>query len=57
MRLTQEQEELRSALRSLLTQHQAEAAWAPLTEQIGAAGLAVPEGYGGAGAAPAMSMC
>ncbi|MEU9320056.1 acyl-CoA dehydrogenase family protein [Streptomyces sp. NPDC048295] len=49
MRLTQEQEELRSALRSLLTQYQAESAWVPLTEQIGAAGLAVPEGYGGAG--------
>ncbi|MCX5138837.1 acyl-CoA dehydrogenase family protein [Streptomyces sp. NBC_00338] len=49
MRLTQEQEELRSAVRSLLTQHQDESAWAPLATQIGAAGLAVPEGYGGAG--------
>lgn len=49
MRLTQEQEELRSAVRSVLTQHQAEAAWVPLTEQIGAAGLPVPEEYGGAG--------
>lgn len=49
MRLTQEQEELRSAVRSLLTQHQSTAAWAPLTDQIGAAGLAVPEEYGGAG--------
>ncbi|MEU9091675.1 acyl-CoA dehydrogenase family protein [Streptomyces sp. NPDC048428] len=49
MRLTPEQEELRSAVRSLLTQHQAEAAWTPLTEQIGAAGLPVPEEYGGAG--------
>ncbi|WP_406098768.1 acyl-CoA dehydrogenase family protein [Streptomyces sp. NBC_01013] len=49
MRLTQEQDELRSALRSLLTRHQRHAAWAPLTTQIGAAGLAVPEEYGGAG--------
>ncbi|MFI6650242.1 acyl-CoA dehydrogenase family protein [Streptomyces sp. NPDC050529] len=49
MRLTQEQEELRSAVRSLLSQHHSAAAWAPLTAQIGAAGLAVPEEYGGAG--------
>ncbi|MGW0939944.1 acyl-CoA dehydrogenase family protein [Streptomyces sp. NPDC002666] len=49
MRLTQEQEELRSAVRSVLTGRQSEAGWAPLTEQIGGAGLAVPEEYGGAG--------
>ncbi|MFE9856220.1 acyl-CoA dehydrogenase family protein [Streptomyces sp. NPDC005780] len=49
MRLAQEQEELRSAVRSLLTDHQSDDAWAPLTEQIGGAGLAVPEEYGGAG--------
>ncbi|MEU1469121.1 acyl-CoA dehydrogenase family protein [Streptomyces sp. NPDC005761] len=49
MRLTQEQEELRSAVRALLTQHHHYSAWAPLTTQIGAAGLAVPEEYGGAG--------
>lgn len=49
MRLTQEQEELRAAVRSLLTRHQGGSAWAPLTEQIGVAGLAVPEAYGGAG--------
>ncbi|MEV0748279.1 acyl-CoA dehydrogenase family protein [Streptomyces sp. NPDC050273] len=49
MRLTQEQEELRTAVRSLLTQHQGQSAWAPLTTQIGAAGLTVPEEYGGAG--------
>ncbi|MEU1491648.1 acyl-CoA dehydrogenase family protein [Streptomyces sp. NPDC005776] len=49
MRLTQEQDELRSAVRSVLTQHQADAAWAPLATQIGATGLAVPEEYGGAG--------
>lgn len=49
MRLTEEQEELRSAVRSLLTRHQGTAAWGPLAEQIGAAGLAVPEEYGGVG--------
>ncbi|WP_406448179.1 acyl-CoA dehydrogenase family protein [Streptomyces sp. NBC_00876] len=49
MRLTEEQEELRSAVRSLLLRHQPKDAWGPLTEQIGGAGLAVPEGYGGAG--------
>ncbi|MGC9378820.1 acyl-CoA dehydrogenase family protein [Streptomyces sp. MH13] len=49
MRLTEEQEELRSAVRSLLTRHEGAAAWEPLAEQIGAAGLAVPEEYGGAG--------
>ncbi|MEU5092694.1 acyl-CoA dehydrogenase family protein [Streptomyces sp. NPDC021356] len=49
MRLTREQEELRSAVRSLLARHEGAGAWRPLTEQIGAAGLAVPEQYGGAG--------
>ncbi|MGW9497128.1 acyl-CoA dehydrogenase family protein [Streptomyces prasinus] len=49
MRLTEEQEELRSAVRSLLTRHEGAAAWGPLAEQVGAAGLAVPEEYGGAG--------
>ncbi|MDI3387515.1 acyl-CoA dehydrogenase family protein [Streptomyces sp. B-S-A8] len=49
MRLTEEQEELRSAVRSLLGRREGAAAWRPLTEQIGAAGLAVPEEYGGAG--------
>ncbi|MFJ6461584.1 acyl-CoA dehydrogenase family protein [Streptomyces sp. NPDC091387] len=49
MRLTEEQEELRSAVRSLLTRHQGASAWRPLAEQIGAAGLAVPEEYGGVG--------
>ncbi|MGW2405509.1 acyl-CoA dehydrogenase family protein [Streptomyces sp. NPDC001739] len=49
MRLTEEQEELRSAVRSLLARHEGPAAWRPLTEQIGVAGLAVPEEYGGAG--------
>ncbi|WP_324605560.1 acyl-CoA dehydrogenase family protein [Streptomyces niger] len=47
--LTEEQEELRAAVRALLTHHEGAAAWRPLTEQIGVAGLAVPEEYGGAG--------
>ncbi|MER8088555.1 acyl-CoA dehydrogenase family protein [Streptomyces sp. NPDC087532] len=49
MRLTEEQEELRSAVRSLLTRYEGVEAWRPLTEQIGVVGLAVPEEYGGAG--------
>nr|WSW70481.1 acyl-CoA/acyl-ACP dehydrogenase [Streptomyces sp. NBC_00995] len=49
MRLTREQEDLRSAVRSVLTQQRGDAAWAPLAARIGAAGLAVPEEYGGAG--------
>lgn len=49
MRLTEEQEELRSAVRSLLARHEGAAAWEPLARQIGVAGLAVPEEYGGAG--------
>ncbi|WP_031090432.1 acyl-CoA dehydrogenase family protein, partial [Streptomyces sp. NRRL WC-3549] len=49
MRPTEEQDELRSAVRSVLAKHQGASAWAVLTEQMGVAGLAVPEGYGGAG--------
>ncbi|MFJ6355214.1 acyl-CoA dehydrogenase family protein [Streptomyces sp. NPDC092046] len=49
MRLTEEQEELRSAVQAVLGRHAGDAAWRPLTEQIGVAGLAVPEEYGGAG--------
>ncbi|MFD8543278.1 acyl-CoA dehydrogenase family protein [Streptomyces sp. NPDC059649] len=49
MRPTAEQDELRSAVRSLLARHEGATAWQPLTEQIGVAGLAVPEEYGGAG--------
>ncbi|WP_426367765.1 acyl-CoA dehydrogenase family protein [Streptomyces sp. E-08] len=49
MRPTEEQEELRSAVRAVLGRHPGEAAWRPLTGQIGVAGLAVPEEYGGAG--------
>lgn len=49
MRPTEEQEELRSAVRGVLGRHAGDAAWRPLTRQIGVAGLAVPEEYGGAG--------
>ncbi|MEU9860636.1 acyl-CoA dehydrogenase family protein [Streptomyces sp. NPDC047971] len=49
MRLTEEQEELRAAVRGVLGRHAGDAAWRPLTGQIGVAGLAVPEKYGGAG--------
>ncbi|MEU4067268.1 acyl-CoA dehydrogenase family protein [Streptomyces wedmorensis] len=49
MRLTEEQEELRSAVRAVLGRRPGDAAWRPLTRQIGVAGLAVPEEYGGAG--------
>ncbi|MGW2652389.1 acyl-CoA dehydrogenase family protein [Streptomyces sp. NPDC001478] len=49
MRLTQEQDELRAAVRAVLERHPGDAAWKPLARQIGAAGLAVPEEYGGAG--------
>ncbi|MEU1229851.1 acyl-CoA dehydrogenase family protein [Streptomyces sp. NPDC005828] len=49
MRPTEEQEELRSAVRAVLGRHADGAAWRPLTEQIGVAGLAIPEEYGGAG--------
>ncbi|MGW6536271.1 acyl-CoA dehydrogenase family protein [Streptomyces sp. NPDC055051] len=49
MRFTEEQEELRTAVRQLLRRHPGGSAWRPLVEQIGVAGLAVPEEYGGAG--------
>ncbi|RFU87547.1 acyl-CoA dehydrogenase [Streptomyces triticagri] len=49
MRTTPEQDELRSAVRALLARTEGAAAWQPLAGQIGAAGLAVPEEYGGAG--------
>ncbi|MFE9564536.1 acyl-CoA dehydrogenase family protein [Streptomyces sp. NPDC006487] len=50
---TAEQEELRDAVRAVLARHPGHAAWAPLTAQIGAAALAVPEEYGGLGCGPA----
>ncbi|WP_205571321.1 acyl-CoA dehydrogenase family protein [Streptomyces sp. YIM 130001] len=49
MRATPEQDELRAAVRKLLERTEGGAAWGPLTGQIGVAGLAVPEEYGGAG--------
>ncbi|MFI0978810.1 acyl-CoA dehydrogenase family protein [Streptomyces sp. NPDC021093] len=44
-----EQEELRTAVRSVLARHEGHAAWAPLTRDIGVAALTVPEEYGGLG--------
>ncbi|MEU6478231.1 acyl-CoA dehydrogenase family protein [Streptomyces sp. NPDC047017] len=49
MRLSEEQRELRSAVRSLLDHHRDASAWRPLTGQVGAAGLGIPEEYAGAG--------
>ncbi|MEV7524477.1 acyl-CoA dehydrogenase family protein [Streptomyces sp. NPDC091371] len=46
---TPEQEELRDAVRAVLARHPGHAAWGPLTAQVGAAALAVPEEYGGLG--------
>jgi alkylation response protein AidB-like acyl-CoA dehydrogenase len=61
MELTEERQALREAVRSLLTGYPTRAAidapagfdaglWARLCKEIGVAGLAVPEQYGGAGA-------
>ncbi len=61
MRLTTEQEDLRLAVRGLLDRHAKAPASAPaavqrrwhrLCTEIGVAGLAVPERYGGSGAGP-----
>ncbi|MFD8566874.1 acyl-CoA dehydrogenase family protein [Streptomyces sp. NPDC059639] len=49
MRLSAEQDELRSAVRSLLSREAGDAAWPVLAGQMGLAGLAVPEEYGGVG--------
>jgi alkylation response protein AidB-like acyl-CoA dehydrogenase len=49
MNFTREQDELRSAVGAVLTRHEGAAAWGPLTEAVGAAGLGVPEEYGGYG--------
>ncbi|MFG2500738.1 acyl-CoA dehydrogenase family protein [Streptomyces sp. NPDC048441] len=49
MRPTEEQNELRAAVRTLLEREPGAAAWQPLARKIGVAGLAVPEEYGGAG--------
>jgi alkylation response protein AidB-like acyl-CoA dehydrogenase len=54
---TIEQEALRDAVRGLLARHRPEAGslplWRRLCTEIGVAGLAVPERFGGAGAGPA----
>ncbi|MEV5970818.1 acyl-CoA dehydrogenase family protein [Streptomyces sp. NPDC051921] len=44
-----EHEELRGAVRAVLARHEGPAAWAALAGQVGAAGLLVPEEYGGLG--------
>ena len=59
MDLTSEQRDLRDAVRGLLARHQrrgegsGRTVWPRLCGEIGAAGLAIPERYGGAGAGPA----
>ena len=59
MDLTSEQRDLRDAVRGLLARHQSRgegsgrSLWPRLCGEIGAAGLAIPERYGGAGAGPA----
>ena len=54
MALTGEQRDLRDAVRGLLARHPGDDAllWQRLCREIGAAGLAIPERYGGAGAGP-----
>jgi alkylation response protein AidB-like acyl-CoA dehydrogenase len=59
MDLTSERRDLRDAVRGLLTRQQrrgegsGRSLWPRLCGEIGAAGLAIPERYGGAGAGPA----
>jgi alkylation response protein AidB-like acyl-CoA dehydrogenase len=53
--LTQDQRALRDAVRGLLARHQGDGdngPWPRLCREIGVAGLAIPERYGGAGAGP-----
>jgi alkylation response protein AidB-like acyl-CoA dehydrogenase len=53
MELTPDQQALRDAVRGLLARHRGDdGRWARLAGEIGAAGLAIPEDYGGAGAGP-----
>jgi hypothetical protein len=55
MELSQDQRALRDAVRGLLTRHQGDddsVPWRRLCGEIGVAGLAIPERYGGAGAGP-----
>ncbi|MFF0743469.1 acyl-CoA dehydrogenase family protein [Streptomyces sp. NPDC004111] len=49
MNPTEEQEELRTAVRSVLARHEGTAAWRPLARDIGIAALTVPEEFGGLG--------
>ncbi|WP_007027651.1 acyl-CoA dehydrogenase family protein, partial [Saccharomonospora iraqiensis] len=50
---TEEQQALAETVRALLERTPAERAWSLLCGQVGVAGLAVPEEYGGVGATPA----
>jgi alkylation response protein AidB-like acyl-CoA dehydrogenase len=55
MELSQDQRALRDAVRGLLARHQGDddsVPWRRLCGEIGVAGLAIPERYGGAGAGP-----
>jgi alkylation response protein AidB-like acyl-CoA dehydrogenase len=54
MDLTSEQHDLRDAVRGLLARHSGDGPplWQRLCGEIGVAGLAIPERYGGAGAGP-----
>jgi alkylation response protein AidB-like acyl-CoA dehydrogenase len=54
MDLTSEQQDLRGAVRGLLARHPGDGPplWQRLCGEIGAAGLAIPERFGGAGAGP-----
>jgi alkylation response protein AidB-like acyl-CoA dehydrogenase len=49
MHLSEEQHELQRTVRRLLERSSDTDVWTRLTGQVGVAGLAVPEGYGGAG--------
>ena len=51
--MTEEQRDLRDAVRSLLARTEPDAVWPRLCGEVGAAGLAIPERYGGAGAGAA----
>jgi len=53
MSLTAEQRDLRDAVRGLLAHTAPDSLWPRLCGEVGVAGLAVPERYGGAGAGPA----
>ena len=55
MSLTREQQDLRDAVRGLVASADVAggSAWRRLCGEVGAAGLAIPERYGGAGAGPA----